>query len=127
MGALRRRPRERFVYSPAMGSEHERAVPAAERTGGADTSSLRSSVPRRTTSAAGAGQLEAQVYGKVDLAVDVAAIFVAPYTPKNVKKNADSSCKKHGIGFEAIEPDDPGLVNAELKGLGPTTVKNALG
>jgi hypothetical protein len=71
--------------------------------------------------------LEAQVYGQVDLAVDVAAIYVAPYTPKKVRENAKKFCKKHGIQFHAITPDDPKLVNAALQGLGPSVVKNAIG
>ena len=43
--------------------------------------------------------LEAQIFGKLDMATDVKGVAVAPYVSDKVKKNVKAFCKKHLIGY----------------------------
>ena len=64
--------------------------------------------------------IEAQIYGKLDIATDVETMVVAPFVHPDVKKNAKKFCKKHGINFVVIDPSDPKIANAVTAAIKPT-------
>ncbi len=61
--------------------------------------------------------LEAQIFGKLDMATDVKEVAVAPYVSDKVKKNVKAFCKKHLIGYVSVAEDAPKLLNAKMGGL----------
>jgi hypothetical protein len=67
--------------------------------------------------------LEAQVYGKLDMAKDVDQMVIAPFVHPNVKKNAKAFCKKHKITYLELAPDDPKIKGAVGGGLKPSDLK----
>jgi hypothetical protein len=63
-------------------------------------------------------QLEAQIYGRLDLTHDVAQIVVAPNVGDAVRKDAKKFCKRHKIAYMEIAPDDLTIKSALSGGLG---------
>ncbi len=58
--------------------------------------------------------IEAQIYGKLDMATDVEQMVIAPFVHPDVKKNAKAFCKKHKITYVELDPKDPKITGAVL-------------
>jgi hypothetical protein len=57
-------------------------------------------------------RIEAQIYGRVNLTVDVQQIAVAAATSKEIKDNIRTFCKNNKIKYLEITPDDPKIKDA---------------